>query len=473
MNNSRRDFIRNTSLVSLGFLGLNQFAANAATLGFIEKNNFVPNYGPLSYKQGDILSLPNGFSGKVISRRGEVMSDGLLSPGAHDGMGVFKWKNNKSILIRNHELSPGSKGSGPFGKNNELLNKINQNDIYDFGKGDSMCYGGTTTMVYDEKLQKIELQYLSLIGTVRNCAGGITPWNSWITCEETSFLKGDEKGLLEKDHGYNFEVFASDKIGLTKPVPIKQMGRFVHEAVTVHPIEGIVYQTEDSGDSLFYRYLPNKFGDLHKGGKLQCLALNDWASADTRNWASLKTDRFPEKKEFNVSWIDLDDVEAPDGDLRLRGYKKGATRFSCGEGIWYGKNELFFACTNGGLNGKGQIFKYVPSKYEGQDREKEFPAKLELYLEPNDISTFQNCDNLTIAPWGDVIICEDKADARIIGITPEGKTYEIAKNVGYRESEFAGPVFSPSGDTLFVNIQSPGLTLAITGPWKSKYIQAS
>jgi len=223
MNNSRRDFIRNTSLVSLGFLGLNQFATNAATLGFIEKNNFVPNYGPLSYKQGDILSLPNGFSGKVISRRGEVMSDGLLSPGAHDGMGVFKWKNNKSILIRNHELSPGSKGSGPFGKNNELLNKINQNDIYDFGKGDSMCYGGTTTMVYDEKLQKIELQYLSLIGTVRNCAGGITPWNSWITCEGTSFLKGDEKGLLEKEHGYNFEVFASDKIGLTKSVPIKPM----------------------------------------------------------------------------------------------------------------------------------------------------------------------------------------------------------------------------------------------------------
>jgi secreted PhoX family phosphatase len=245
------------------------------------------------------------------------------------------------------------------------------------------------------------------------------------------------------------------------------MGRFVHEAVAVHPKKGIVYQTEDSSDGVFYRYLPNAYGNLHKGGKLQCLAINEWKSADTRNWQSLKTDPFPVKKSFDVSWIDLDNVEAPDGDLRLRGYQKGAARFARAEGIWYGKKELFFACTSGGKNGNGQIFRYVPSKFEGQPLEKDFPAKLELFLEPNNIDTFQNCDNLTIAPWGDVIICEDKDDPRIIGITPKGKTYVIAKNIGYRQSEFAGPVFSPSGKTLFVNIQSPGLTLAITGPWSS------
>jgi secreted PhoX family phosphatase len=467
MNNNRRDFIKNSGLVSLGFLGLSQFAANAAAMGFIEEGNFIRNFGPLFHAQGDILSLPKGFTAKVISRKGDLMTDGFSVPGAFDGMGVFKWKNNKTILIRNHELSPGAVVNGPFGKNDELLSKVNKNDIYDFGKAESFCYGGTSTLVYDEKLQKVELEYLSLIGTVRNCAGGITPWNSWITCEESTLVKGAEKGNLEQNHGYNFEIFASDKVGITVPVPIKAMGRFVHEAVAVHPTNGIVYQTEDSGDSLFYRYLPNKFADLHKGGKLQCLVISDWASADTRNWEKLETDKFPQRKSFDVHWIDLDNVEAPDDDLRLRGFKNGAARFARGEGIWYGKNELFFACTNGGHKSYGQIFKYIPSKYEGQDRERESPGKLELFLESNDIDTFQSCDNLTIAPWGDVIICEDKSDARIIGITPEGKTYVIAKNIGYSQSEFAGPVFSPSGKTLFVNIQSPGLTLAITGPWNS------
>lgn len=465
MSNTRREFIRNSGLVSLGFLGLNQFAANAAALGFIDENNFIPNYGELLYQQDDILKLPKGFSAKVISRKGDVMTDGFYTPGAFDGMGVFKEKNNKMILIRNHELSPGAIKNGPFGNKNELLGKLNINEIYDLGNTHNLCCGGTTTMVYDEVTQKVDLAYLSLIGTVRNCAGGITPWNSWITCEESTLVKGAENGSLEKDHGYNFEIFASNKVRLTAPVPLKAMGRFNHEAVAVHPKEGIVYQTEDAGDSLLYRYLPNKFGDLHKGGKLQCLALTEWKAADTRNWERLTTDKFPQKKSFDVHWIDLDDVEGPDDDLRLRGHKHGAARFARGEGIWYGNKELFFACTNGGHKGFGQIFRYTPSNFEGKPQEKDFPGKLELFLEPNDINTFQSCDNLTIAPWGDVIICEDKADARIIGITPQGKTYVMAQNIGYRESEFAGPVFSPSGKTLFVNIQSPGLTMAITGPW--------
>ena len=128
-------------------------------------------------------------------------------------MRVFKWKNNKSILIRNHELSPGAINNRPFGKNDELLSKVNKNDIYDFGKAESLCYGGTSTLVQDEKLQKVELEYLSLIVTVRNCAGGITPWNCWITCEESTLLKGGEKVNLEQNHGYNFEIFASDNLG--------------------------------------------------------------------------------------------------------------------------------------------------------------------------------------------------------------------------------------------------------------------
>lgn len=466
MNDSRRSFLKNTGFVSLGFLGLNQLITNN-TIGetFSDVASHL-RFGPLMQNPGDILALPEGFTHKVISRHGDIMSDGLISPGYHDGMGAFPLNDDRVLLIRNHEISPGPQKTSPFGPQNEHIGKVSKEKIYDYAKGQRTCLGGTTSFIYNEKSGVVELEYLSLVGTVRNCAGGMTPWNSWITCEETELRTGGLNGAIERDHGYNFEVPVSQTIMLTEPVPIKAMGRFVHEAVAVHPQLGIVYQTEDSDTGVFYRYLPNVKEKLHQGGRLQCLALKGWKSADTRNWVTLTTDRFPQKKSFDVEWIDIDDVESPDSDLRLRGYARGAARFARGEGIWYGKKELFFACTSGGMKGTGQIFRYVPSKHEGQPREKDSPGKLELFLEPNDTSIFQNCDNLTVAPWGDVVICEDKADPRIIGVTPKGKTYVIAKNIGYRTSEFAGPVFSPSGNTLFVNIQSPGVTLAITGPWK-------
>ncbi|HEY5772221.1 MAG TPA: alkaline phosphatase PhoX [Chitinophagaceae bacterium] len=467
MNKSRREFIRKTSIVSLGFLGLNQCALSGCKVNTKQGIGF----GPVSVREGEILSLPKGFSAKVISRTGDKMSDGLFSPGSHDGMGMFEWKDGKVLLIRNHELSPGSYDDCFFKSDKTLIDKIGKDKFYDFaGGGDRICVGGTTTMIYDGQTQKIETEYLSLVGTVRNCSGGKTPWNSWITCEETAFRKGDENGALEKDHGYNFEVPATDKIGITDPVPIHAMGKFVHESVAVHDATGIVYQTEDEGNGLFYRYLPNatgEVGSLHKGGKLQCLVINDWKSADTRNRESQHSDFFPERKQFTVSWIDLDNIESPDADLRLRGHKMGAAIFSSGEGMSNGKGEFFFTASSGGRTGNGQVFRYIPSNYEGQPQEKDAPGKLELFSESKSADTFRYCDNITVAPWGDVIICEDSVDARIIGITPGGDAYVIAKNIGYRESEFAGPVFSPSGKTLFVNIQSPGLTLAITGPWRS------
>ncbi|MBC8052669.1 MAG: DUF839 domain-containing protein [Sphingobacteriaceae bacterium] len=462
MSVSRRTFIKNTALVSLGFIGLNRFVANAGFLG--TDGNFEDGFGPLFHQPGDILSLPKGFSARVISRRGDKMDDGFIVPGMYDGMGAFSTHDNKILLVRNHEIAHLQKNVSPFDEHNLFLSGTKPEQFYDFANGQP-CMGGTSTLLYNEFTGNVELQYLSLCGTIRNCAGGITPWNSWITCEETSLTKGESNGLLEQSHGYNFEVPATTKIGLTKPIPLKAMGRFVHEAVAVHPTKGIVYQTEDLSDSVFYRFIPNQPGKLHEGGKLQCLVISDWKAADTRNWDENKG-LFPQKKVFKAHWIDLDDVEAPDNDLRLRGHQNGAALFARQEGIWFGNNELFFAATSGGRKGLGQIFRYVPSKYEGTPQEKDAPATLELFLEPNNTEIFQSCDNLSISPWGDIIICEDKRNARIIGITPQGKTYTIAKNMGYSNSEFAGPVFSPSGRTLFVNIQSPGLTLAITGPWK-------
>ncbi len=452
----RRQFLQVAGIASLGFLGLHRFSAYSKP---------IPSragYGDLLPDPKGILNLPKGFSYKVISKQGDSMTDGFLVPGKGDGMATFKADKDRTILIRNHEISAHELSEGAFGESNELLNKIPKESFYDFGKGKLPSLGGTSTLVYNHRTQEVETQYLSLAGTNRNCAGGPTPWGSWLTCEEDVSRMGE---TAEKDHGYVFEVPASTKPGLVNPLPLKAMGRFNHEAVCVDPKTGIVYLTEDDSAGLIYRFIPNKKGQLSKGGKLQALAIRGEKSRDTRNWSNLTTPKLPVNKLVSVEWLDLDNIEAPENDLRLRGFDKGAARFARGEGMWFGNNEAYFACTNGGDNSKGQIFRYVPSPYEGTSREKDEPGKLELFVEPNNTEVVKSCDNLTIAPWGDLIVCEDDSHPYVVGITPRGEFYRLAENAGY-PSEFAGGVFSPDGSTYFVNIQHAGLTLAITGPWR-------
>ena len=448
----RRNFLRHCSVISFGFLGLSRCVSSESS------RTELFRYGALVKDPEGYLDLPPGFKYQIISKAGTQMSDGLLLPGMPDGMAAFSSTAGKTILIRNHELSPKSFEYGAFGNKNERLGQLDPSMIYDYGKGDIPSLGGTSTLVYDEAIGKVELEYLSLAGTNRNCAGGLTPWGSWITCEEDVSKISD---TAEKNHGYNFEVMASDKIKMSQPIPITDMGRFNHEAICVDPKTGIVYQTEDRGDSLIYRYLPHEKGSLAKGGKLQVLCIQEAKSLDTRNWDD-RTFQVTESK--SVYWIDIDNVDSPEDDLRLRGFDKGAARFARGEGMWYGDGELFFACTSGGPDELGQVFKYIPSQFEGTNRETEDPAKLILFAESDDKHILKNCDNLTVAPWGDVILCEDHQDAYLRGITPEGQIYTLGHNVGHK-SEFAGATFSPSGQTLFVNIQGPGHTLAITGPW--------
>jgi secreted PhoX family phosphatase len=403
------------------------------------------------------LELPKGFTARVISRWGDKMSDGFLVPGQADGMAAFA-HSSKVVLIRNHENSPSPAKYGPFGENMLHFSKVDRKDVYDFGYGKTPSLGGTTTLIFDESSQTVEQQFLSLVGTNRNCAGGPTPWNSWITCEEDTTQKSD---LAEHDHGYNFEIPAAAK-GLINPVPIKAMGRFNHEAVCVDPVTGIVYETEDMSDGLIYRFIPDVPGKLHQGGQLQALAIDGSRSFDTRNW---NNQLLQVGQPLNVTWIPLKDVDTKDDDLRLRGAALGAAVFARGEGMWFGNKELYFACTNGGSRKSGQIFKYIPSAKEGTPDEKKNSGKLVLFAEPNDTEILKYCDNLTVAPWGDVIIVEDSKDAYMRGITPTGKIYNIGRNIG-SSSELAGVCFSPSGKTMFVNIQGDGLTFAVTGPWQ-------
>ncbi|NIP58442.1 MAG: DUF839 domain-containing protein, partial [Gemmatimonadetes bacterium] len=117
---------------------------------------------------------------------------------------------------------------------------------------------------------------------------------------------------------------------------------------------------------------------------------------------------------------------------------------------------------------KGQIWKYVPSPREGTDGEWDEPATLQLFVEADEGALLENADNLTMAPWGDLIVCEDgTGDDYLVGVTPDGDLYRFAHNAR-STGEFAGACFSPDGSTLFVNMQSEALTLAITGPWHQR-----
>lgn len=468
---SRRQFLRTSAAYAAGFAGLRSLIHPADVLAGPGCMATGVGFGDLVPDPQGLLSLPVGFKYSVVSRTGDEMADGLLVSAAPDGMATFAGPDGLTLLIRNHETKPGD--AGPFGENNERLGRVAGNRIYDDGAGVTPGVGGTTTVVYDTRKQEVVRQFQSLLGSERNCAGGPTPWGSWITCEETvdrpGFLDNpDDTFTVTKSHGYNFEVPATATPSLAEPIPLIDMGRMRHEAVAVHPASGVVYETEDVDDGAFYRFLPNQPGKLVAGGKLHALALKGRPSLDTRNWDSQEVnvgDQFP------VEWIELDHPESPDDDLRYRAFDAGAARFARGEGIWWvaGKDEagaIYFACTSGGVKRIGQIWKYTPSPAEGQPAEASESGVLELFLEPNDSRLIENADNLTAAPWGDLVVCEDRQGdvVRLVGVTPQGQCYTLAQN--HVRGEFAGVTFSPDGTTLFVNLQTRGMTLAITGPWR-------
>jgi secreted PhoX family phosphatase len=470
---SRRRFLQSAAAVTLGFGGLQSLFARGAMATPVGRDIGL-GFGALRPDPNKILDLPEGFTYQVISRIGGRMSDGLLVPGLPDAMGTFEGPGGTTIIVRNHELDPSKKNGSPFGDGQRLAGRLPRAKFYDAGFGGYHSTGGTTTIVYDTRTGTVEKEYLSLAGTIRNCAGGVTPWGTWITCEETAERASDRYGrdrVYELDHGYNFEVPASATPMLADPVPLREMGRFMHEAVCVHPDTGIVYQTEDRHDGLIYRFVPNTPGTLRDGGRLQALRVKGKLSLDTRNW---ETQKVAIGERLEVEWLDLDNVESPEDDLRKRGFAKGAARFARGEGMWWGAladgtpAAAYFACTSGGRINKGQIWRYTPSAAEGTDDEKNEPGVLELFIEPNDAGLVDNADNICVAPFGDLVVCEDGAGEQyLVGVTPQGRIYKIGRNAR-SHSEFAGACFSPDGSTMFVNVQTAGLTLAITGPWESR-----
>lgn len=459
---SRRHFLLTAGAVTVGFGGLAAVFGRDLLRHAVAKP--ADGFGPLQRDPSGLLDLPRGFSYHVFSRAGEKMDDGLLVPGDHDGMAAFPGPDGLTILVRNHELFVTEQDKSPFGADASGLARLKPELVYDRGhKPGIPCIGGTTTLVYDTQRKQLVLHFLSLAGTVNNCAGGPTPWNTWLSCEETTVTADD---TFTRDHGYVFEVPAQAEPALAKPIPIKAMGRFRHEAVCIDPATGIVYLTEDTPDGLIYRYIPKRPSVLLAGGKLQALAVRGQKSLDTRNWHFFRD--VPLRRELPVTWVDLEEVESPNNDLRYQGHEKGAAVFARGEGMWFGNKTVYFACTKGGWEQAGQIWKYTPSPAEGTPAEASQPGKLELFIEPNDSYLIDNADNVTVAPWGDLIICEDGGGTQFLnGVTPDGRVYKLGRNAK-DSSEFAGATFSPDGQTLFVNMQYDGITLAINGPWLSR-----
>jgi uncharacterized protein len=447
---SRRSFI-NTG--TLAFFGLQVYTSAEAP---------APDsgpFGPLVADPDGIIDLPAGFSYRILAKQGQPMSDGFITPGQPDGMAAFPVADGKLVLVCNHELGANGKSLGPYKDNSRLPDGFDPASSYGPTKNGQQPYlGGTSNLVFDPATGKTISHFLSLTGTDRNCAGGAMPWGAWITCEEPDDLTS-ERG---RHHGWCFEVMATGQPGIQKPVPLKALGRFRHEAVALDPRTGILYLTEDRQDSLLYRFIPQQMGNLTRG-KLQALVVMDKPSADLRNYEP--SSKWPVVSEkLAVRWIDLTETDSPRDDLRQRGFNAGAARFARGEGIHHVNGSFFICCTDGGPSRRGQIFRLDPSQDEA------VPDQLELFLQPGKSDLLTNGDNLCPAPWGGIVVCEDLIDksfapaAHVRCVTMEGKIHTLARN--RHDGEFSGCCFSPDGKWFFVNIMAEGLMLAITGPWE-------
>lgn len=449
----RRNFLKSSSAMALGFLGLSRLTHAAAPA-----SRAISPYGPLLVDPKRLLDLPEGFSYRVLSQTGDRMHDGLKVPGKPDDMAAFPGPDDQVILVRNHELALDMAKLGPLQNKLRLPDSMDHSAAYDPGqRGEPPHLGGTTNLVYDPATGTVEKQFLSLFGTDRNCSGGAMPWGTWITCEEPEVMT-TPRG---RQHGYCFEVRATGDAQLQTAVPLKALGRFRHEAVALDPDTGILYLTEDRNDGLLYRCIPHEKMNFAAGGKLQALALADRSSVDLRNYDP-SAEHISEGHPMPVRWIDMEETDSPMDNMRIHGHEAGAARFARGEGIFHSDGAIYICATDGGPTRQGQIYRILPGA----------PDRLELFLQPGKSDLLNNGDNLTAAPWGDLIICEDLINEHsgqiphLRGITPEGKIYTLARNA-MNKSEFAGSTFSPDGRILFVNIQNPGHTFAITGPWQT------
>ncbi|MBC3981548.1 DUF839 domain-containing protein [Streptomyces sp. AC536] len=466
MSTTRRQVLARSGALGAGlaFTGAlsELFAGTAAAAPGADRPG---GYGPLVPDPDGLLDLPAGFRYQVLSREGDPLRSGEGEvPSNHDGMAAFPG-------------SPGHPGPAAYGRAHTRLVRNHENRpdaairvpaVPDLTY-DPAGMGGCTTLALDQR-NRVLGERVAIAGTAVNCAGGPTPWHTWLTCEETEDRAGTNG--YTKDHGFVFEVDPYNPLR-TGAVPLTAMGRFQHEAVAVDPRRGVVYETEDAFErpfGLFYRFLPNKprggRGSLRAGGVLEAMRVPEVPD--------LSAIREPGTAFDRVEWVPVPDPLATRTPIRFQDFGKGGiTHAQKLEGCYWGGSSVYFvssyARSEEGSAGDhfGQVWRYDPRRERltlvivfGPDTDVALPG--------------ESPDNITLAPSGGLMVCEDGDGAQhVYGLSRRGEVYPMARgrqNLGTPDEpswgEFAGVTFSPDHRTMYVNCYRPGTTFAVTGPWR-------
>ncbi len=394
----------------------------------------------------ELLALPKGFRFRSYGWTGDALTGDTPTPGLHDGMSVIRADEKSLTLCRNHEVES---DKGTFAKG----------PVYDRKAG-----AGCTSLTFDLVKGEFLESHASLTGTLRNCAGGLTPWGSWLTCEETVLGPGDEvdgrRVEYEREHGFIFEVPAHGK---ATAEPLTAMGRFVHEAVAVDPKTSIVYETEDRKTAGLYRFVPNTPRKLADGGRLQMMKVA--GRQDMRRGMRVGD-------QFSTSWVDIEDPTRPHTPntqdtlgVYSQGRQQGASTFARLEGCWFDQGKIYVVSTSGGDKGHGQVFQYDPAE-----------ETIRLIFESPSKEVLDSPDNMCVSRSGDIVLCEDGSQVpqRIHRLSPAGELTPLVANNAivndrrrgirgdFRGKEWAGVCISPDDKWLFANLQTPGITFAIS-----------
>ncbi|GAB2612202.1 DUF839 domain-containing protein [Streptomyces capparidis] len=345
-------------------------------------------YGPLGAADANGIQLPNGFTSRVIARSGQqVPGTSYTWHSAPDGGACY------------------ADGSGwIYVSNSEVL-----------------LTGGVSAVRFAAD-GTVTGAYRPLSGTSLNCAGGSTPWQTWLSCEEIS-------------RGY---VYETDPWGATAAVRRPAMGRFKHEAAAADPVRRVVYLTEDESDGCFYRFRPTTWGDL-SSGTLEVLVMGSGTSGP-------------------VTWARVPDPAA--SSTSTRNQVSGAKRFNGGEGCHYADGRCWFT-----TKGDGRVWQYNAAE-----------STIELAYDDSLVSgtaPLTGVDNITGSTAGDLYVAEDGGNMEICVITPDGVVAPFLRVNGHSGSEITGPAFSPDGTRLYFSSQrgtsnssSAGVTYEVKGPFR-------
>lgn len=386
---------------ALSWPGLTQAAASVSTpASSLAAAGFdFSTLGPLREPDALGLALPAGFTARIVAVSGERPASGASTWHTYpDGGATFAAPDGGWAYVNNSEVPLGT--------------------------------GGVSALRFDRHGQVVGAHRI-LDGTSSNCAGGATPWGTWLSAEEISL------GRV-----WECQPFGS----ASQAVPRPALGTFKHEAVAVDPLHRTLYLTEDEGQGRFYRFVCSESDwpasavrPALKSGRLQVLQI-DGVGAN-----QAPPDEMDLSRPHRVGWVDVSSPSLPQGIVRgALGNKSPGTVFRGGEGLWYFGGIVYFS-----TKGDNRIWAFEPATQQLQviyDFATASPADRVL----------SGVDNLTVSHRGDVLVAEDGGNMELCVILPDRRVKVLLRVHGQDESEITGPAFSPDGSRLYFNSQRGG-----------------